>query len=147
MYLWGTWELEILPPLAILPSPKSQPPYACDGLSGSWDGITPHFPLCLFCLLHTSIINFKLPALTFKASLHFEAVFIASLIFAVSPSLAPTPSFWASLQVSPYSWNHHPHAPPSRFPPSSVKLSLISLISPLKNFEGTLLWHNKQMDI
>lgn len=38
--------------------------------------------------------------------------------------------FWAFLQLSPYSWNHHPPLSPSLVSPSSVKLSLISLIFP-----------------
>lgn len=87
-----SWKFS-LPLQSFLPqSPASQTPYARDRPPGPHDSITPHFPVCLFCLLHASIINFKLPVLTFKASLHFESVFITSLIFSVSPSLAPTPN-------------------------------------------------------
>lgn len=78
-----SWKFS-LPLQSFLPRSPSLPmPVA--GLPGSRDSITPYFPLCLFCVLHTSIINFKLPVLTFKASLHFEAVFIASLIFPCLP--------------------------------------------------------------
>ena len=136
--------MEILPSLAIFSSPKPQSarlPMPGTGLQGSHDSFTPHFPVRLFCRLHASIINFKLPVLTFKASLHFESVFIASLIFPASPSLAPTPNSGHSSKFLHIPGTIIPHFPPPLFPPSSVKLSLISLIfpNPKKNFEDTLL--------
>lgn len=112
--------------------PKPQPaslPMPVTGLQGSSDSFT-HVPVCLFCLLRASIINFKLPVLTFKASLHFESVFIASLIFPVSPSLAPTPNSGHSSKFLHIPGTIIPHPLPPPFPPSSVKLSLISLIFP-----------------
>lgn len=151
IYVWGTGELEISFSLGVFPSPKLQPtqtPMPKISLQGSLDSMIPLFPET-FCLLYPSTINFRLPVLTFKASLYFESVFITSLIFSMSHSLAPIPHSGHSSKFIhiPGTLTQLPLPPISptiyqAFSHFSYGLSLKK-----KKIKETPLWHNKQMYI
>lgn len=130
IYVWGTGELEILLSLTVfLPQSPSQLKILRSRQLSRVPMIV-WFSSSLNVSLPCTSINhqFQSSYLTRKASLYFEAVFITSLIFLHGSLPSSHSTFWACLQVSPCSWNHHSDHPSPISPTIDQAFSHLSYV-------------------